>query len=228
MSFTNTNFSDRVKYCNNCTENQNTSPVNINFSHSSRKHNNKYRCHFCGGNHNCRNCPIEKKVAPQLKKIIGKKIEHFVSDNISCPICGCKTLRLLGDNSPSLDIVCDNPECLKKFEVKSKCLSCKELPDDIKINHGNFKYYTERQKDGLDFIIVIYKVDRKNKISEIRKIIHVPDSDIKNNNNFIVTPNKDNNYCQILINNHNLYNCFRIKQSYQLSFKDDIKRILSN
>ena len=31
------------------------------------------KCHFCGGNHNCRYCPIEKKVAPQLKKIIGKK-----------------------------------------------------------------------------------------------------------------------------------------------------------
>ncbi len=106
--------------------------------------------------------------------------------------------------------------------------SCRHLPNDIKIHHGNFEYYVNRQASGLDFIIVIYKVDRKEKISEIRKIIHIPDSDIKNNDNFIVTPNKYDNYCQIAINNHNLYNSFNLKKCYQLSFKNDIKRILNS
>lgn len=182
-------------------------------------------CHFCGGNHNCRDCPIEKKVAPQLKKIIGKKMEQYVS-SLPCPCCRLKNLCLLNDNSPSLDIVCKNNKCGKKFEVKSKCLSCKNLPDDLKINHGNYEYYLKRQSEGLDFIIVIYKVDRINKISTIRKIIHIPDNDIKLNSNFNVI--QKNRYCDILIKDHTKYNGIQFKISPpQLSFKNEIKNILA-
>jgi hypothetical protein len=186
----------------------------------------KTTCHFCGGNHNCRNCHIEKKVAPRLKKVIGKKMERYVA-SLSCPCCRKKTLCLLDDNSPSLDIICMDNMCKKKFEVKSKCLSCKDLPDDLQINHGNYEYYLKRQAEGLDFIIVIYKVDRINKISEIRKVIHVPDSDIKSNGNFQVLQNK--RYCNIIIKNHTLYNGITFTKSYpQLSFKNEIKKILHN
>lgn len=181
------------------------------------------KCHFCSGNHNCRDCPVEKKVAPKLKKIIGKKMEQFVS-TLSCPNCFQKTLFLLNDNSPSLDIVCKNECCKTKFEVKSKCLSCDKLPNDLKIPHGNYRYYMERQNDRLDFIIVIYKVDRKKKISEIRKIIHIPDKEIKNSNNFSVV--QSNRYCNILINNHNIYNSVILREPIRISFKDDIQRIL--
>jgi hypothetical protein len=183
------------------------------------------KCHFCGGNHNCRNCPIEKKVAPKLKKIIGKKMEYYVS-SLPCPCCHKKTLSLLDDNSPSLDIICINNKCNKKFEVKSKCLSCKNLPNDLKINHGNYEFYLSRQKEGLDFIIVMYKVDRIKKISEIRKVIHIPDSDIKLNNNFKVIQNC--RYCDIFIKNHNIYNGLEFNSNPpQFSFKDEIKKILN-
>lgn len=180
------------------------------------------KCHFCNGNHNCRDCPVEKKVAPKLKKIMGKKIEMYVS-TLSCPCCRQKSLKLLDDNSPSLDIICHN--CSKKFEVKSKCLSCKELPNDLIINHGNYEYYLKRQAEGLDFIIVIYKVDRINKISEIRKVIHIPDNDIKIGNNFSVV--KNNRHCNILIKDHTKYNAIVFKTSPpKLSFRKEINNIL--
>jgi hypothetical protein len=82
----------------------------------------------------------------------------------------------------------------------------------------------ERQNDRLDFIIVIYKVDRKKKISEIRKIIHIPDKEIKNSNNFSVV--QSNRYCNILINNHNIYNSVTLREPIRISFKEDIQRIL--
>tara|TARA_Y100000590_G_C15724361_1_gene1014651 strand:+ start:1566 stop:2144 length:579 start_codon:yes stop_codon:yes gene_type:complete len=182
-------------------------------------------CHFCGGNHNCRECPIEKKVAPQLKKIIGKKMEQYVSF-LPCPCCRLKSLFLLNDNSPSLDIICSNNNCGKKFEVKSKCLSCKDLPNDLIINHGNYECYMKRQQEGLDFIVVIYKVDRINKISTIRKIIHIPDNDIKTNTNFNVV--QKNRYCNILIKDHTKYNGIHFKYAApQLSFKKEITKILA-
>lgn len=184
------------------------------------------KCHFCGGNHNCRVCPVEKKVSPKLKKAIGKKMEQYVS-TLPCPCCRNKSLRLLNDNTPSLDIICVNNKCNKKFEVKSKCLSCEQLPNDLKINHGNYEYYLERQKEGLDFIIVMYKVDRKNKVSTIRKVIHIPDSDIKLNNNFTVVQNY--RYCNIFIKNHNIYNGIEFKSlPPSFSFKNEIKKILNN
>lgn len=181
-------------------------------------------CHFCGGSHNCRVCPIEKTVAPKLKKIIGKKMEQYVS-LLSCPCCRKKNLYLLNDNSPSLDIICINKNCGKKFEVKSKCLSCTDLPNDLQINHGNYEYYLKRQREGLDFIVVIYKVDRINKISTIRKVIHIPDNDIKTHSNFQVI--QKNRYCEIQIKDHTKYNGIIYKYSPpQLSFKNDIKQIL--
>ena len=180
------------------------------------------RCHFCGSvDHTCRECPIEKKASKFLKKEIGKKIEFLVADNISCPHCSTKTLRVVGNNSPSWDIYCSN--CEKKYEVKSKCLSCRDLPNDLSIHHGNYKLYSERQNEGLDFIVVIYGVDRKKKISYVRKIIHIPDQKIKLQNNFIVRPNIDNNYCNIFISNHNLHNAFKLKKPLSISFKDEIK-----
>ena len=184
------------------------------------------KCHFCGGNHNCRDCHIEKKVAPKLKKIIGKKMEQYVS-LLSCPSCRKKKLCLLNDNSPSLDIICIDKNCGKKFEVKSKCLSTTDLPNDLRINHGNYESYLKRQMDGLDFIVVIYKVDRINKISSIRKVIHIPDNDIKTNTNFQVI--QQNRYCEIQIKDHTKYNGIIYKyKPPQLSFKNDIKQILQN
>ena len=64
------------------------------------------KCNFCFGNHSCRDCPIEKKLAPMIKKMIGIKMEHFIGKYIPCPYCKNNSLHVLGNNSPSLDIIC--------------------------------------------------------------------------------------------------------------------------
>ena len=131
----------------------------------------KPKCYMCNGNHLSRNCPIEKQIAGYMKEKIGGYIENWIAQNIACPYCHTKNLYVLGDNSPSLDIRCHN--CSKNFECKSKCLSIKNLPNDIILNHGSYLDYKDRQMNGLDFFIIIYKIDRKTKIITIRKILYV-------------------------------------------------------
>ena len=77
---------------------------------------NQLKCNFCSGNHSCRKCPIEKELAPYIKKMIGNKIEQFIGQFIGCPHCGKHNLKVLGNNSPSLDIICT--VCKKNYEVK--------------------------------------------------------------------------------------------------------------
>lgn len=142
-----------------------------------KRKKSKLRCYFCDGNHVCRDCPIEEKLAPMLKKKVGKFMEHYVARNLPCPTCKLKKLKVLGNNSPSLDIICKN--CNRNIEVKSKCLSVNNLPSDIYLPHGNFNEYFERQKSGLDFIIVIYSVNRIKKVINIRKVLYMNDEIIK-------------------------------------------------
>jgi len=140
----------------------------------------KIRCYFCNGNHLCRKCPIENKLAPILKQKVGNFMEHYVANIFKCPSCNNKSLKVLGNHSPSLDIVCSN--CSRRIEVKSKCLSVNNLPDDINLPHGNYSDYNERQKYGLDFIIVIYSVDRIKKLINIREVLYMNNSLIKKGN----------------------------------------------
>ena len=58
------------------------------------KNNYTHICHFCGGNHICKECPIEKQIAPELKKEIGKKMELYVSKFINCPHCKKKKFTI--------------------------------------------------------------------------------------------------------------------------------------
>ena len=139
---------------------------------------NKLRCYFCNGNHLCRDCPIEEKISPLLKKQVGDYMEHHVANILACPSCNQKKLRVLGNNSPSLDIVCKN--CSRRIEVKSKCLSVKNIPKDINLPHGNFKEYIIRQNKGLDFIIVIYSVNRIHKNIKLREILYLNNDFINN------------------------------------------------
>ena len=76
-----------------------------------RKYNyqkNNLKCYFCNGNHKCRNCSVEKKVAPILKKIIGQFMESYIGNYYNCPRCNKKSLFVLGNHEPSLDIKCQN------------------------------------------------------------------------------------------------------------------------
>ena len=124
-----------------------------------RKKNIK-KCFFCGDNHICKDCPLEVAVAPILKKFIGKIMENFIGDNYNCPHCNGK-LEVLGNHTPSLDIVCK--DCNYNYEVKSKCLSIKKIPNDLQLPHGNYNEYKERQNKGLDIFIIIYGVNRLEK-----------------------------------------------------------------
>jgi hypothetical protein len=83
-------------------------------------------CKFCKSfSHNSFNCIIENKMAPHFKKAVGLKIEDFITENLSCKECNTKNLYKLGDDTPSLDIICKN--CDAMYEVKSKCLSIKNI-----------------------------------------------------------------------------------------------------
>lgn len=178
------------------------------------------KCDFCNGNHNSRNCVIEKTLAPYIKFLIGHKIEYFICKNIKCPCCNNKSLHVLGDFSPSLDSICMN--CNRKFEIKSKCLSCKDLPNDLHLNHGNYKYYLQRQKIQLDFIVLIYSVNRRKKEIQVRKVFYIPDKMIKDLNQNYVRIIRNNKNSTILISNHNVFVENKSIVNYKINMQDDV------
>jgi hypothetical protein len=184
------------------------------------------KCHFCNGPHHCKDCKIEKTLAPHVRKIIGRKMEFFIGEHLSCPYCNKKELSVLDDNSPSLDVMCNN--CGKCYEIKSKCLSCERLPEKLYLTHGNYDYYLDRQEEVLDFFILIYKVNRQTKEIIIRKVFHVSDNDIRNYNNFIIKPDDDNYHCNIIINNHNLFQENKKVKNYKISMVNEINTLFKD
>lgn len=182
----------------------------------------KKSCYFCGGNHLCRQCPQELILAPLLKKYIGSIMENFISDNYSCPGCNTCNLKVLGNHSPSLDIVCKN--CDRKFEVKSKCLSVNQLPIDLNLPHGNFFDYKKRQSSGLDFFIIIYKVDRFNKKIKIREILYIKNKEISKGNNFKVIKRNDSNLSTIIIDNRLNLNKLNLVSKNEFDFSNIVNQ----
>ena len=178
------------------------------------------KCNFCFGNHSCRNCEIEKKLAPTIKKMIGIKMEQFIGEYIACPYCKNNKLKVLGNNSPSLDIICSS--CKKNYEVKSKCLSINKLPRDLLLPHGNYFDFLRRRDDQLDFLIAIYGVDRRAKKITIKKILHIKHNEINQNINCDVLKNETDNKSTIIIKDH--YKCTNItkKNIFNISFQKEI------
>jgi len=163
------------------------------------KHNyckNTKKCYFCNEEHSCRNCPLEQQIAPILKNKVGILMEHYIANNFKCPLCSKKKLHVIGNNSPSLDIVCS---CGNKIEVKSKCLSVSKLPNDIQLPHGNYNDYINRLKHGLELFIIIYGVDRINKIIKIREILYANHSMMLNENIIKVVKKEENTRSTIII-----------------------------
>jgi hypothetical protein len=145
----------------------------------NHRNGKKRHCHYCNSTeHLCRDCPEEKKNAPTYKLVIGKWAEKYVA-KYPCPGCRKKTLEFLGDHTPSLDVRCTNKTCNHIIEVKSKCLSVKNLPNDIFMHHGNFNFYQQRVQQGLTFVFVIYSVDRRTKTFNVRKVFYVDNDKIK-------------------------------------------------
>jgi hypothetical protein len=126
----------------------------------TEKLTNINKCSFCNGNHNSRNCNIEQYCAPIFKKEVGMYMEEHITQNITCPRCNNDKLYKLGSHTPSIDLVCT--ECNHIYEVKSKCLSVKDLPIDIFCNGGNYTELINNIKNKeLDLIIVLYGVNRE-------------------------------------------------------------------
>lgn len=190
--------------------------------------NTKLRCYFCNGNHLCRNCPIEEKISPLLKKKVGDYMEHHVANILPCPSCGEKKLKVLGNNSPSLDIICQH--CKRRIEVKSKCLSVRKLPSDLNLPHGNYKDYNLRQSKGLDFIIVIYSVNRVKKNILLREILYLNNDIIKKKDVINVEKRPSSPLSFIKIKNKNNPNIKKIelkrKDSF-ISFKKQVIKMIN-
>ena len=176
-------------------------------------------CEFCNGNHNTRNCQTELTLAPEIKKLIGRLMEYYFCNFFSCPGCNNKTLTVLGNNKPSLDIICSS--CSKNIEIKSKCLSIDKLPNDIICHGGNYnKFINNITNINLDLIVIIYGVHRKSKEIYIRKIYYLPNNILRDSK--IITINKCNKSTLSFINikNTNKLNniCGNVKQI--ISFKN--------
>ena len=186
---------------------------------------NKKNCYFCGGNHLCRECPQEILLAPILKKYIGNIMENFIGDNFNCPCCDKRNMEVLGNHSPSLDIICRN--CNRKYEVKSKCLSINKLPKDLKLPHGNYNDYLKRQQSGLDLFVIIYKVDRIKKKVTIREVLYSKNEDIQKKNNICVVKRENNHLSTIIINDRNMMTKLNLRKKYQFDFSSIIENYLN-
>ena len=167
--------------------------------------NNIYKpveCFFCKGAHVCRDCPVEANMAPMFKKKVGYMMEYYVAENIKCPECNVLSLQVIGNHTPSLDLICGS--CQKKFEVKSKCLSVDKLPTDIILPHGSYIDYKYRLKDGLNLIVIVYGADRINKLINVREVLYANNNKLMSSNIIEVRRRDKSNLSTIFIKNKNL------------------------
>lgn len=179
------------------------------------------KCYFCAGKHACRDCPLEATMAPILRKKVGNMMEYYVADNLKCPECGIQKLKVIGNHTPSLDIICNH--CEKKFEVKSKCLSIAKLPNDIKLPHGSHIDYVHRLEEELNLIVIIYGVDRVKKLITIREVLYANNKDLRNSSLIEVQKRSDNNLSTIMIKNKkNLTKLSLVTDNTVITFKSDV------
>jgi type II restriction enzyme len=147
-------------------------------------------------------------------------MEYYIADNLECPECHVQKLNVIGNHTPSLDIICSN--CNNKFEVKSKCLSVKNLPNDIKLPHGSYVDYVNRLNEGLNLIVIIYGVDRINKMIKIREVLYANNNLLNKINIVKVSKRIDNNSSTILIKNKEKLVKLKIQtKNTILTFKND-------
>lgn len=184
-------------------------------------------CQFCNEEaHTTIKCPLEVSIAPILKKKVGNVMEYFVANNLKCPECGKSALQVLGNNSPSFDIVCNS--CDKMFEVKSKCLSVNIIPNDIILPHGSYSKFINQCNQGLNLIIVIYGIDRLKKNIIIREILYASNKELCEDTNINVSQNKDNTLSTIFINNKLLLKRMVISHNNIISFAKEIEVFKNN
>ena len=178
--------------------------------------NKSVKCYFCNGNHVCRECPVEQQMSPIYKNKVGNIMEYYIADNFKCPECNKQGLYVLGDHTPSLDIICNY--CLKKFEVKSKCLSIKIIPSDINLNHGSYVSYINRLNEKLNLFVIIYGVNRLTKNIYIREVLYANNSLLLNSN--IIEVKKNNNGSIIQIKEKNFLKKMNFKKNTFMNFEN--------
>jgi type II restriction enzyme len=162
-------------------------------------------------------------MAPILRKKVGNMMEYYIADNLECPECHVRKLKVIGNHTPSLDIICSH--CNNNFEVKSKCLSVNNLPNDIKLPHGSYFDYVNRLNKGLNLIVIIYGVDRIKKLITIREVLYANNNLLKNVNIVKVSKRIDNNLSTIMIKNKETLNKLKIlTNNTVLTFKNDVDK----
>lgn len=192
----------------------------------------KGMCSYCGDcDHTDRECPIEKKVAPFIRKGIGRPFEFLNERYFKCPFCD-SSLNVIDTNIPSCDIECSNSKCSFFAEVKSKCLSCKYLPDDIEMLHGNYDEYIKKRDKGLNLIMIIYKVNRRFKKVVIREVRYISNFELTSNNNVSVIKNKSlkskKSNSIIKIDDRNLLRKWNIYYQKEYSFMDFLLKCMKD
>lgn len=163
--------------------------------------NNVLCCHFCNGNHLAKNCKKETMDAPLLKKTVGRMMEYWIANTFNCPSCNLHMLYVINNNTPSTDIICRN--CSNIFEVKSKCLSIKILPDDILLNNGKYDDFIRKINKNLSMFVVIYGADRITKNITIKEVLYIKSNDFKNKDNITIKKCCDSCLSTISIKNRN-------------------------
>jgi hypothetical protein len=170
-------------------------------------------CKWCTGNHSSRNCHSEKMIKSQLKIKVGTVMEQFVEKCIECPRCFyaagnnynkenfCSFTRL-ANNTPSLDIECTI--CGLQIEVKSKCLSINNLPDQIYCKAGNYDSLINNIYDNqLNIIVIIYSADRITKNITIKEILWIDNKELYSESNVFINKIPNTTLCNITITNRN-------------------------
>ena len=151
-------------------------------------------CYCCGSSeHLIKECPTHKAKVKYRNNDAGKWSEDRFTGML-CPICKNGILQHAVLHTPSLDFTCLT--CGKLFELKSKCLSQQNIPNDIRIIGGQYTHLMNSiLNKNLNLIILIYKVNEKENLRIERKIIIIENNDLKsdllnNNINIIQVKNK--------------------------------------
>jgi len=175
-------------------------------------------CQFCFHNHNCRTCPYENELKKDMTIKVGIIMEELVQNIVKCKYCNTHTLKRLGDNSPSLDLECT--KCNKIIEVKSKCLSVNNLPNDIECKGGNYLHFCNNISiRNLDLVLILYGVNRSNKEINIREIYWIKNNLLKEQSNIKIIKNDKNNLSKIYIKDRLKLDKLIIKNIPKISFK---------
>ena len=200
----------------------------MSLKHSTPYNTSHIKCHFCGDKHTCRVCPLEEAIAPILKKKVGTAMEYYIAEHIKCPECNTLSLDVIGDHTPSLDIICNN--CSNKFEVKSKCLSVNKIPEDITLSHGLYRDYMSRlYNENLNLIVIIYGVDRINKLIKVKEVLYANNKTMTNETLVLNERRHNSPLSTICIKKKSaLKKLFLNTKETEMSFKKDVDEWRNN